>query len=124
MTDILDRLNVAINSEDGYWPLILAKDAADEIQKLRAENKKIQKPKDLRKIKDKFTEIVAVRLDVFDQRKDGIWPPHTNLERCKRRYNGTPFDERPPYTIEINHFRIEIDEFVAMLMSALEETEK
>lgn len=90
----------------------------------RCQEEETRRPKDLRKIKDKFTEIVAIRLDVFDQRKDGVWPPNTDLERWRRRYIGTPPDERPPYTIEINHFRIEVDEFVAMLMSALEETEK
>ncbi len=73
------------------------------------------------KLADKFTEIVAIRLDVFDQRKNGVWPPNTDLERWKRRYLGTPKNELPPYMIEINLFRIEVDEFVAMLMRAIDD---
>lgn len=73
------------------------------------------------KLAEKFTEIVAIRLDVFDQRKDGVWPPNTDLDRWRRRYLGTPKDELPPYTIEINHFKIEVDEFVAMLMRAIDD---
>lgn len=68
---------------------------------------------------DKFREIVAIRLDVFDQIKDGIWPPNTDLKRWQKRYKGTPANELPPYCIEINHFKIEVDEFVSMLMQAV-----
>lgn len=68
---------------------------------------------------NKFTEIVAIRLDVFDQRKDGIWPPNTDLNRWEKRYKGTPSSELPPYCIEINHFKIEVDEFVSLLMQAV-----
>lgn len=71
------------------------------------------------RLAEKFTEIVAIRLDVFDQRKDGVWPPDTDLGRWKRRYIGTPKDELPPYKIELNHFKIEVDEFVSMLMLAI-----
>ena len=71
-------------------------------------------------IADKFTEIVAIRLDVFDQRKDGIWPPKTDFERWRKRYNGIPKEDLPPYTIVMNHFKTEVDEFVSMLMMALD----
>jgi len=35
MTDIVDRLNICIESEDGYWPTILAENARDTIIELR-----------------------------------------------------------------------------------------
>ncbi len=70
-----------------------------------------------------FTEIVAIRLDAFDQRYQGIWPPHTDLQRWKDRYRGIPKEALPPFTIEINHFKIEVDEFVAMLIRAVEMAE-
>jgi len=34
MSDIKDRLQVCIDSEDGYWPTCLAKDALDKIKTL------------------------------------------------------------------------------------------
>ena len=76
------------------------------------------------KLAEKFTEIVAIRLDVFDQRRDGTWPPDTALGRWERRYQGTPKEKLPPYAIELNHFKAEVDEFVAMLMRAIDDTEQ
>lgn len=73
------------------------------------------------KLANKFTEIVAIHLNVFDQRKDGVWPPNTDLARWKRRYHGIPKEELPPYTEEINSFRIEVDEFVETLVRAIDD---
>ena len=70
---------------------------------------------------EKFTEIVAVRLDVLEQRLLGTWPPNTDIGRGVRRYAGTPLDRLPPYTVEINHFKNEVDQFVAMLMRAVDD---
>lgn len=67
----------------------------------------------------KFTEIVAMRLDALDQRVESVWPPNTDLDRWRRRYIGLP---NLPYPfVELNHFRNEVDEFVAMLMGAIDE---
>ena len=76
---------------------------------------------DKAKLADSFREIVAIRLDVFDQRRDGVWPPNTDINRWRRRYLGTPKNELPPYTVEFNHFKIEVDEFVSMLMRAVDD---
>ena len=75
-----------------------------------------------KKLANSFTEIVALRMDAWEQRNDGIWPPNTDLDRYKRRYRGIPKEDLPPYTIEINHFRTEVDDFVAMLMNAVDES--
>lgn len=71
------------------------------------------------KIREKFTQIVALNLDVYSQRIEGVYPPKTDLERWRSKYIGTPEELLPPYTIEINHFKREVDQFVSMLMFAL-----
>lgn len=72
---------------------------------------------------DKLTKIVAIRMDIFDQRRDGVWPPNTDLNRWRDRYRGTPKYMLPKYTVELNHFRTEVDEFVAHIILAINETE-
>lgn len=74
---------------------------------------------DLRQLSEKFTEIVALRLDLWEQRNDGVWPPYTDLNRYKARYIGTPKNQLPPYTVEINLFKTEVDQFVSMLMAEI-----
>ena len=73
------------------------------------------------KLAKKFTEIVAIRLDVHDQRKDGV-PPDTDIGRWKKRYIGASQDKLPS-TIDLNHFKNEVDESVAMLMQAMQDVE-
>ncbi|MBE9515976.1 MAG: hypothetical protein IME93_03245 [Proteobacteria bacterium] len=41
MSDIVDRLRTAKDG-DGYWPPILAENAADEIESLQSENKRLR----------------------------------------------------------------------------------
>ena len=77
---------------------------------------------DKRQLADKFTEIVAIRLDRYAQREEGIWPPDTNTDRWHERYRGTPFDKLPPYTVELNRFKHEVDYFVADLMRVVGES--
>ena len=79
---------------------------------------------DKRRLHDVFTEIVAIRLDTYEQRLNGIWPPDTNLDRWKHRYFGISEKDLPPYTVEINHFRIEVQNFVSMLIQAVDNINK
>ena len=74
---------------------------------------------DTDRIHREFTEIVALRLDVFEQRVHGIWPPDTDLDRHRRRYLGIPEKDLPPNIIVINHFKREVDSFVSMLMQSI-----
>ena len=73
------------------------------------------------KLADQFVEIVAMRLDVYDQQQDGVWPPNTDYTRYKRRYLGMPKDDLPPHTIVMNNFKTEVDQFVAMLIRAVDD---
>ena len=72
------------------------------------------------KLAEKFTEIVAMRLDALDQRVESVWPPYTDLGRWKRRYLGRP--NLPAPYVEFNTFKTEVDQFVAMLMSAVDDS--
>ena len=78
----------------------------------------------MNKLARKLTEIVATRLDVFEQRKDGTWPPDTDIGRGIRRYIGTPIGLLPPHMVEINHFKNEVDQFVSMLMMAIDDAKE
>ena len=75
---------------------------------------------DYRKIHDSFIEIVAMRLHAIDQIKSGVLPPSSVTEGWRERYRGTPEKDLPPYMVEINHFKYEVDNFVAMLMQAVQ----
>lgn len=68
------------------------------------------------KLKNALTEIVAAHLDRREQRAEGVWPPRTDLDRWKRRYVGQ--NVPPPY-VELNHFRVEVDQFVATILLAV-----
>ena len=72
-----------------------------------------------RKLAEKFTEIVAMRLDVYTQREAGVWPPHTELNRWRERYMGN--QNLPSPFVELNTFRNEVDNFVASLMSVVDD---
>lgn len=74
-----------------------------------------------RKIADKFTEIVAMRLHAFDQLNSGVMPPNSVTKGWLERYKGTPQEELPPYTVELNNFKYEVDNFVSMLMQAIDD---
>ena len=67
------------------------------------------------KLKTKLTEIVAVRVDIRDQNrgKNSLEDPYRWQERYAASRLGFKDDDR--------HFKIEVDQFVAMIMSAMEE---
>ena len=74
------------------------------------------------KISSKFTEIVAMRLNAIDQQYNGARPLGPVTDGWRERYTGIPQEQLPPYTVELNTFRTEVDNFVAMLMRVLSDT--
>lgn len=74
-----------------------------------------------RKLAESFTEIVAMRLHAFDQLNKGVVPPNSVTAGFRERYRGTPQELLPPYTVELNHFKYEVDNFVSMLLRAVDE---
>jgi hypothetical protein len=74
---------------------------------------------DKSELSKRFTEIVAMRLHAFDQLKNGVTPPNSVTSGWLERYRGTPQEDLPPYTVELNSFKWEVDNFVAMLMQAI-----
>lgn len=75
---------------------------------------------DRRAVHDRFVEIIARALDTYDQLQEGKQPP-LDRERWLRRYQGTPRNELPPFTIELNNFRPFVDIAVSQLMLALDD---
>ena len=75
---------------------------------------------DRRVICDRFTEVVAKTLDLYDQRQQGKYPPY-DYESWKKRYIGKMPDELPPFTVEFNTFKPTVDGVVAQLMMALDD---
>ncbi len=73
------------------------------------------------KLAEKFTEIVAMRLHAIDQMNNGVMPPNSVTSGYMERYRGTPQEQIPPYTVELNNFKIEVDQFVSMLMQAVDD---
>ena len=73
------------------------------------------------KIADKFTEIVAMRLHALDQLNNGILPTDSVTNGWLKRYKGTPQEELPPHTVVLNNFKCEVDNFVSMLMCAIDD---
>lgn len=76
---------------------------------------------DKTKLASKFTEIVAMRLHAIDQMNNGVIPPNSVTNGHMERYRGTPVEKLPPYTVELNNFKIEVDQFVAMLIQAIDD---
>lgn len=75
---------------------------------------------DKKKLCDAFTEIVAMRVHARDQLANGVMPPQSVTQGYIERYRGIPEKELPPNMVEFNHFKNEVDQFVAMLMSAVD----
>lgn len=76
----------------------------------------------LRRIHDRFIEVVAHSLDVHDQQQEGQLT-HFDHKRWEKRYSGTPWDELPRGMIEYNKFRPIVDSIVCQLMTALNDDE-
>ena len=76
---------------------------------------------DKRRILESFTEIVAMRLHAFDQLNNGVMPPSSVTKGWLERYKGTPQEDLPPNHVELNHFKYEVDNFVSMLMMAIDD---
>ncbi len=74
-----------------------------------------------RDLSNKFTEIVAMRLHAFDQVNNGVLPPQSVTDGFWERYLGTPQEDLPPSTVELNNFKTEVDSFVVMLMQAIDD---
>lgn len=70
-------------------------------------------------LRNKLTELVALKFDTNDQRNEGIWPPHTDLERWKKRYQG--ITDLPPHMVELNMFKNDVDGFVSMLLMVIDD---
>lgn len=68
----------------------------------------------------KFTEIVGVKLDLSDQKEDGI--THPDFNRWRNRYLGR--QNLPNNKVELNTFHNEVDSFVCMLMNAVNHSDK
>ena len=75
---------------------------------------------DKRVIHDRFVEVVARALDIYDQQAEGNFPPFDH-GRWLERYTGRRLNELPPFTIEINNFRPFVDVTVSQLMLALDD---
>lgn len=74
-----------------------------------------------REIADRFTEVVARVMDIREQTHEGIFPPHHDYDRWKKRYVGREFSELPVGMIEMNNFRPYVDTIVAQLMMAIDD---
>lgn len=75
----------------------------------------------LQKVHDRFVEIVARSLDMYDQQQEGVFPDN---DRWIERYNGRPWSDKPPHPIEINRFRPVVQAVVSQLMMALDSDEE
>ena len=75
-----------------------------------------------KEICNRFTEVVAKTLDIYDQQSEGNWPPFDH-ERWKKRYHGIPFGELAPFTVEFNKFKPVVDMTVSRLLTALDDDE-
>lgn len=71
---------------------------------------------------DRFTEVVAHSLDIYDQQQDGKYLP-LDHKRWEGRYSGIPQDELPPRTVVFNVFRSFVDQTVALLLIATDDDE-
>ena len=77
-------------------------------------------PMDKRQLADRFTKLVGTALDAKDRRAEGLLPQH---DSWLQRYHGVPESELPPFTIEMNYFKPEVDMMVCLLMQAVDEVE-
>jgi len=73
-------------------------------------------------IADRFTEVVARTLDVYDQQQDGKYPPFDH-DRWEKRYTGRSFGELPVGMIVFNNFRPLVDLVVSQLVMAMDDEE-
>lgn len=83
----------------------------------------------LRNIRDSFTQIIAMQLHANNRSHEGITPPDSLTDGWERAYLGAPVENLPPYCVELNHFKNDVDFCVSLLMAELckkkdEETEK
>lgn len=70
----------------------------------------------LNKVRDSFTQIIAMQLHANNRKNDGVMPHASLTEGWEQAYNGTPANELPPYSVEMNYFKHAVDCCVAMLM--------
>ena len=69
------------------------------------------------KLREKITEIVGVRVYSMREIMSGKYPGEYDITKWREEYIGK--QNLPPYVIELNHFRTEVDEFTAMIMQAV-----
>ena len=72
---------------------------------------------DKRKLREKITEIVGVRVYSMREIMSGKYPGEYDTSKWREEYRGK--QNLPPYVIELNHFKTEVDEFTAMIMQAV-----
>jgi len=74
---------------------------------------------DLARLKDTIREIVGARVYSMREIMSGKYPGEYDITRWREEYRG--LQNLPPYTVQLNHFKTEVDEFTAMIMQAIED---
>lgn len=72
---------------------------------------------DKRKLREKIIEIVGVRVYSMREIMSGKYPGEYDISKWREEYRG--LQNLPPYTVQLNHFKTEVDEFTAMIMQAM-----
>ena len=73
---------------------------------------------DRRKLKSKITEIVGARVYSMREIMSGKYPGEYDISKWREEYRGA--QNLPPYVIQLNHFKNEVDEFTVMIMNVIE----
>ena len=68
-------------------------------------------------LKQDLTELVGCKFHQLDELNKGKSPTEYDITKWIDKYRGT--QNLPPYTVELNNFRIEVDQFVTLIMSAI-----
>lgn len=72
---------------------------------------------DLKKLKEDITEIVGARTYSMREILSGKYPGEYDISKWREEYIGN--QNLPPYHIELNHFKTEVDQFTEMIMQAI-----
>ena len=71
------------------------------------------------KLRKALTEVVGVRVYSMRERMSGKMPGEYDISKWREEYIGCL--NLPPYVIQFNHFKTEVDQFTAMIMEAVED---
>jgi len=72
---------------------------------------------DLLSIEHDLVELVGCKFHQIDEHNKGKLPAEYNLSEWINKYKGK--QDLPPYTVELNSFRYEVNAFVAMILSVI-----